>query len=660
MSRFTPTGRDAAVQLCPTCSAACPVHTDTRAYVELITQGRYEEALEKIREFNPFPSVCSLICHHPCEQACRRAEVDDPVALRHLKRFVVEQTVEHRRRTRRPATITQAETVGVVGAGPSGLTAAHDLVRRGYAVTVYEAHSRPGGLLAWATPRYRLPEEALQQDLDDILALGVELRTGVVVGEDVSLEELRARHEAVVLATGRCVSRELPMTGADHPDVVPALPFLAATAARRPVDVPDEVIVIGGGNVAVDAARTAVRLGAEVVRMVCLESAEEMPAWDWECREALEEGIEIVHRRGPTDVIVEGGEVRGLVVREVERVFDEEGRFRPSYFSDCLSTVEGRMVIVAVGQRAELGFAREGGLELTEEGLLAFDPETMTTSTRGVFACGEVVTGPGSAVEAVAGGHRAALAALAYLGTGRIQAPEEPPLREVDELPQEIAEQVRRIERVAVPTVPPEERRRSFAQFEGVYEERDAIREAFRCLSCTAGAEVDEAKCDACLTCLRVCPFGVPVVDETARMFSELCQACGLCATECPACAISIKRYSVGEFAGRIRALMENASQPVTRLEIVCAQDAETRADLVDRVMPLNGEVVGRVPVPCAALADEVDMMKAFELGARTVIVRRCAECAYRGADGRLEKRVARTRQLLAAAGIGGERLTLI
>jgi ferredoxin len=210
-----------------------------------------------------------------------------------------------------------------------------------------------------------------------------------------------------------------------------------------------------------------------------------------------------------------------------------------------------------------------------------------------------------------------------------------------------------------MPTINPEERKRSFVQFELGYEEPDALREAWRCLSCTAGAQVDDDKCAACLTCLRVCPFGVPAVDETAVMQSEMCQACGLCATECPAIAISIKRFSVGDIAGRITELMQGSGQQVTRLEICCAQDAETRAELVPRITPVNGDVVGRVPVNCAALADEVDMMKPFELGAETVVVRMCAPCRYKGADDRLAKRVARTKRILDECGIGGERLTL-
>ncbi len=654
------TADDLTVERCATCSAACPVRTDTRAYVDLIMRGQYEEAFEKIREFNPFPSVCGLICHHPCEQACRRQEVDEPVALRNLKRFAVEQALEYRLDQRRKAEITQAETVGVVGSGPAGLTAAQDLIKKGYAVTIYEAADRAGGMLSCAIPRYRLPLDDLARDLDDILSLGIELKTGVRVGTDVSLDELRRRHNAVVLALGLSESRGLPLENSDHKDVLLALPFLKAAAVGEPMPVPDDVIVVGGGNVAVDVARTAVRSGASTVKMVCLESEEERPAWDWECLEALEEGITFVYRRGPVGAVIEDGRVSGMVVREVERVFDEDGRFSPTYFDDRRTIIPGKMIILSIGQQADLGAVQDTDVKSDRPGRLNFEASTMTTSAPGVFACGEVVTGPGAAIEAVASGHRAAAATLRYLQTGKVETVPDEEVEELQELPEQVVEKVRRANRIAMPTVSAEERKKSFEQFELGYGEPDALREARRCLSCAAGATVDKDKCEACLTCLRVCPFGVPAVEDVAVMTSDMCQSCGLCAVECPAVAISIKRFEVGDIATRITRVMKNSDQQVTRVEIACNQDAESREDVLERVYAVNGDVVARIPVTCAALADEVDMMKPFELGARAVVVRRCSTCRYRGADDRIEKRVARTRQILDAAGVGGDKLELI
>ena len=645
---------------CATCGAACPVRTDTRAYVDLIRQGRYEEAFETIRASNPFPTVCGLICHHPCEEACRRSNVDDPVALRNLKRFAAEQALEYRVSTRHKAPITHAETVGIVGSGPAGLTAAKDIIEEGYAVTVYERSSKPGGFLSCGVPKYRLPNEALQHDLDDILALGIEVKTGVSVGSDVTLAELREKHNAVVLALGLPESRGLPLENGDHPQVHGATTFLRRAALGDAPEVPDTVIVIGGGNVAVDVARTCVRLGAMTVMMVCLENEEEIPAWDWECREALEEGIEIVYRRGPTKVVVRDGDITGVVVRQVERVFDEEGRFSPTYNDDRTGTIPGEMVVLAIGQQSDLGLLEGTDVRLARPGVMAFDRDRMSTTEKGLFACGEVVTGPGAAIEAVAGGHRAARAVLGYLATGDAPIVTEEEVEEVGELPQEVIDNVRRLQRLAMPTLSPEERKKSFVQFELGYTEKDALQEALRCLSCAAGATVDEDRCAACLTCLRVCPFGVPSVDKTAVMTSDMCQACGLCAVECPAACVTIKRFfAVGDIRTRVQKLFEQSGSPVTRVEIVCAQDAEKRQDVTDSVAALNGEVIARVPVTCAALAGEVDMMKPFELGAQQVVVRTCGDCRFRGAIGRLEKRVARTRQILQAAGIDGDRLVL-
>ncbi len=647
------------IEPCATCGAACPVRTDTRAYVDLISQGRYIEAFEVIRETNPFPSVCSLICHHPCEQKCRRQFVDEPVALRNLKRFAAEQALEHRKATRMKAPITHAETIGIVGSGPGGLTVAHDCIKLGYAVTVYEALPRPGGLLACCVPKYRLPDEVLQQDLDDIIALGVEIRTGVRVGADVSLEELRKRHDALVLALGLSESADLPLKNHDHPDVLLAIPFLRAAAMGEAPEVKDHVLVVGGGNVAVDVARSAVRLGARTVKMVCLENEEEIPAWDWECREALEEGIEFVYRRGPIGVVVENGAIAALEAREVERVFDEQGRFSPTYFDDRISSIPGQMVIVAIGQRPNLDLAKGSPVAVDDRGRLKFAPETMTTGARGVFACGEVVTGPGAAIEAVANGQRAAKAVMSYLQTGEVSIQEEDELPEVGELPEELIPDIRRIERMAMPTLSPEERKKNFRQFESGYDEAAALQEALRCLSCTAGARVDEDKCAACLTCLRVCPFAVPVVDQVAVMCSEMCQACGLCAVECPANAISIQRFGTKSIRSRIEKLMKSSQQQVTRLEIVCNQDARTREDVQDRIWCSDGEVIARVPVTCAARAQEVDMMMPFEFGAQSVVIRQCNECRYGGAMNRLARRVERTREILDAAGVGGDKLSV-
>ncbi len=648
------------VELYPTCSAACPVNTITRDYVDLISKGRYEEAFEKIRQLNPFPSVCSLICHHPCEQECKRQFVDEPVALRNLKRFAVEQAREYRRHVRGKARITHPQTIAVVGSGPAGLTVASDCIKEGYAAVVYESLPRPGGMLACAIPKYRLPDSFLQEDIDDMIALGVKIKTGITIGRDITLNELQQRYDAVVIAVGLSESRDLPLENRDHPDALLAIPFLRAAALGKPVNVRDHVIVIGGGNVAIDVARTALRLGAKTVKMVCLENEEEIPAWEWECCEAIEEGIRIIYRRGPTRIVVEDNHIAGLMVREVERVFDENGRFSPRYYNDRLSVIDGQMIIIAIGQQPNLQLVNNTSVRLNERSLLEFDPQTMAVSEKGIYACGEVVTGPGSAIEAVASGHRAAQAVLRYLRTNKVLPLDEKKVEKVGEFTDDVIKNIKRIQRLAMPTISAGERKKGFIQFELGYDEKAALSEARRCLTCAAGAVVDEKKCEACLTCLRICPFGVPVVDDVASMSSDICQACGLCEIECPALAITIKRFALGDIKNRIIKLMEDANEKVSCVEITCVQDALTREDVQDRIIKDNGEIVAKVPVTCAARAEEVDMMKPFELGAQTVVVKRCSKCRYHGAEDRLAKRVARTKDILNAAGVGSDKLILI
>ncbi|MGE5174564.1 MAG: FAD-dependent oxidoreductase, partial [Betaproteobacteria bacterium] len=258
------------------CRAACPAHTDVQAYVGLIAQGRYTEAFEVITAPNPIASVCSMICHHPCEQACRRCGVDEPLSVRHLKRFAIEKSLDYRRAKRRLIPKTKNKSVGIIGSGPSGLAAANDLSNLGYRVTIYERHPALGGMLVCAIPPYRLPREVLKEDIDDVISKGVEVKTNCEIGKDVKLDDLTKKHEAVLIAIGLSQSRSIPIPGVDGPGVLLAIPFLTDVAFGKKPTLGSNVLVIGGGIVAMDVARTARRLGVKNVSMVCLESAEEM------------------------------------------------------------------------------------------------------------------------------------------------------------------------------------------------------------------------------------------------------------------------------------------------------------------------------------------------------------------------------------------------
>jgi len=383
------------------CSAGCPVNTDTRRYVEAIARGDYEAALEVLLDANPFTSVCGRICHHPCEAACRRSKVDAPVGLRALKRFAVENARDYREARRCPVAPTFSERVAVVGSGPAGMAAAHDLAKQGYRVTVFEKADTPGGMLGAAIPRYRLPYEAVKEDLDDIVALGVELRTEVTIGVDLTLEDLRQQgFDAILLSTGLSESHTLNCPGIDSEGIFLAMPFLRAVRMGAPPEVGRRVIVVGGGNVAMDVARSVRRLGVTEVACICLESREEMPASPWEIEEALEEGVQIAPSWGVRTVFAEGGRVRGLELRRCTRVFDEAGRFSPTFDDSDVCTRLADTVILAIGQRADLTCIAGSSVQEERTGRLQYSPATLATSERGVFACGEVARGPGSAVEA--------------------------------------------------------------------------------------------------------------------------------------------------------------------------------------------------------------------------------------------------------------------
>jgi len=645
------------------CMAACPVQTDTRRYVELITQGKYEEALELLLDANPFSSVCGRICHHPCEQQCRRSKVDAPVGLRLLKRFVVENTREYRLSRRKRVGLRRKERIAVIGSGPGGLTAAHDLAKLGFKVVVHEKNDTPGGMLGTAIPRYRLPYEVVKEDIDDILSLGVDVRTGCEIGTDVRIEALRDEgYAAVLVATGLSESHTLGIPGIDSEGVLLAIPFLRTVTLGGDPFLGDRVVVIGGGNVAIDVARCARRLGVEKVTLVSLESWEEMPAWEWEIEETVQEGVEIQNSWGPRSVFAEDGVVRGLELKRCTAVFDATGRFNPSFDEGDISTLLADVIIIAIGQRSDLTCI-EGSTVKVARDRLEYDPETLATTEDGIFACGEVVTGPGAAVEAVRDGHRAAKAIAHYLDTGDLlkQPVTTPP--SLGDIPLDIAEKIKRREPVVPELVAADTRVRDFCEIERGFTEAEALAEAKRCLACTTGALADEEKCAGCLTCVRICPFGVATVEQTAVMPQELCQACGLCAAECPAAAIALKRFGTNQMKEEMEGLFEGIEiREDLRPLIVsyCCLFEVTSRKLV-RTEPSDAARTGvaRVMVPCVARLSVVDILAPFELGADGVVIISCTEgdCLYPTAEERLSARVQRAKGVLDEIGLGGERI---
>jgi NADPH-dependent glutamate synthase beta subunit-like oxidoreductase len=537
-------GLYAAERLAP-CTGNCPANVDARGQNYLVADGKAADAYELVRERNLLPGVLGRICHHPCESACRRNLYDEPIAIRPLHRTAYEAFREVREQRIAVLPATSGKSVGVVGSGPSGLTAAYDLMRLGHAVTVYEKEDKPGGALYTGVPSYRLPREVLHGEIDDLVRMGLDLRCGVAVGEDVLLADVIGEHDAVLIAAGLQTSRILPIPGADADGVRGALEFLKDANFRVETGLKGKrVFVVGGGNVAVDVARCALRSGAAEVRQASLESEDEMPAHPWELEEAVDEGVIMTCSVGPEEVLTHGGFVTGMRMRECLSVFDETGRFSPK-FGEGLSDFACDVVIFAIGQGSDLR-ALVGGtdVELDQRGNIVVDGAVFTTSVHGIFACGEVVTGPGSCIGSIATGHEAATSIHRYLtGRGidaeRVARPV-PVYAKYEPAHLETVEEGRR--RVVMPMAPPADRAKDYRSVELGLTHLESTVEAQRCLRCQS--EV----CVGCTFCARTCPdhcIKVERVDDPgARCLTRYdldlskCCFCGLCAEQCPTDAL--------------------------------------------------------------------------------------------------------------------------
>ncbi|MEW6308357.1 MAG: FAD-dependent oxidoreductase [Bacillota bacterium] len=482
----------------PPCRATCPAGCNGQAYAALIAQGKFQEALDVVRRRVPFASICGRICHHPCETECNRGQYEGPVALAALKRAAADFGWPGTGRADPEASGPQEglQPVAVIGAGPGGLTAAMDLAALGHPVTVFDASGQPGGMLRQAVPRYRLPLDMLDRELDWMLSKErLSFRGGVKVGRDVSLAALRAEgFAAFVAATGFPVARGLPLPGADLGRVYLGLDFLRQVNAGDPPAVEGPVVVIGGGNVAVDCARTARRLGAQAVTVACLESRDMMPAHSWEIDEALEEGVAIAAGWGPKAITAGGGNAPAAVeCIGCVSVFDAAGRFSPVYDETKRQSLPVATVILAIGQGGDNAFLAEEGVQVTRAGGVVADPRTGATAAPGIFACGDAVSGPASAVEAIAGGHRVAETVHRYLlGLDlEAEAAGEP------ERARPPAGPVPARRRHPVPLSPAAKHARDFSEVSLGYDRETAQAEAARCLQCGV--------CSECLECVHAC-----------------------------------------------------------------------------------------------------------------------------------------------------------
>lgn len=602
------------------CFRACPVGTEAGRYVALVAEGRYREAYAVARRPNPLASICGRICAAPCESACRRGALDEPIAIRALKRFVterfgVESMIDldvlreiYGERTRR----YPDDRVAVIGAGPAGLAAAHDLALRGYPVTIFEAQPVPGGMLRLGIPEYRLPRELIKLEINAILNLGVELKVGVRLGQDLSLAELRQQgFRAVFLAIGAHRSRDLEIPGADLDGVLKGVDFLLNINMGYRVEIGRKVLVVGGGNVAVDVARTAlrasvreeainpglnivtaldvarsaIRFGAKEVHIVCLESLAEMPADAHEIAEAQNEGIVIHPGKGPQRILGEHGRVTGLETVTCSSVFDAQHRFRPTFAPDTELALAADTVVLAIGQASDLSFLNpQDGVTVTPRGTIQVDPTTLATTAPRIYAGGDVAFGPRIAIDAIADGRRAAASIHADL-RGLTVRPDP-----VQIVIQPLPGYRRVMDYEGVPRQRPPvlsiDRRIGIAEIEQCYSEEAARLEGSRCLQCWVNTIFNEdpergTECTLCGGCADVCPeecisfepvsaievdpelrdaaiaehgeaagalFEGPGASGIALIKDETaCIRCGLCAERCPAGTITMEQFFLEE-----------------------------------------------------------------------------------------------------------------
>ena len=477
------------------CQNACPVEMDIPAYIALVRAGRLADAYKVLKRTNPFPGVCGRVCGHPCQSKCRRSQLDEALAIKNLKRFITDYVPPLRPE---PIPVVHPEKIAVIGAGPAGMTAALEMKKRGYAVTVYEALFEAGGMLRWGIPEYRLPREILARELQEILDTGVVLKTNVKIGEDISFDDLKSDHDAVYIGIGAQKSSPLGLSNESAAGVIGAVEFLRDYTMGKDVWVGKRVAVVGGGNSAIDAARTALRLGAESVTILYRRERKDMPALEAEVKAAKEEGAVIDFLVAPLEIGVSDGSIKGLKLQRMRLGdFDSSGRRRPRAIEGQIVRMEIDMLIPAIGQQAELDFLSPATqIDDNTKDTVAIDAggntilvnKDYSTDHAGVWAGGDIVTGPAMVIDAIAAGQKAAVS----MDRALREAKGEQPWKETEdkiEIPVEVDEEVETLLQIRIRELSTAERSRNFSEVELGYDEDMALREARRCIRCDVKTE---------------------------------------------------------------------------------------------------------------------------------------------------------------------------
>jgi len=527
------------------CKAECPAHIGIQGYIKLASQGRYTEALELIKHENPFPAVCGRICPRKCESACTRGDIDDPIAIDDIKKFIAEQDLNKDTRYVPKVINKYGNKIAVIGAGPSGLSCAFYLAVDGYKVIVFEKQKVLGGMLTLGIPAFRLEKNVVDAEIDILQDLGVEFKTGVEVGTDVSLNDLRGQgFEAFYLAIGAQTGRKLGIEGEDAEGVISGVEFLRRVNLGKGLKIEGETIVIGGGNVAIDVSRTATRIGASKVNMYCLESREQMPALDEEIKESLAEDISINNSWGPKRIVVQNGHVVGVEFKKCISVFDENKRFNPKFDENETKIVKANNVLISAGQEMDWGgLLKDSKVELNPNNTIKADTITLQTGESDIFAGGDSLTGPRFAIDAIALGKEGAVSIHRYvhpgqsLTIGRIKRE----YRAFDKGNLELGG-YDHLPRQTVSHVEEDKSKESFKDLRGTFTEDQMKTETERCLGC-----------------------GATVVDQ------YLCVGCGVCTTKCKYDAIKlVRKYdSVGvELRDLKREIMKHALKRKVRIAV--------------------------------------------------------------------------------------------